>query len=218
MSSHADLHAIPEEELPAAHRATLREVMAAQQEGAVWKGAAPVRHIEVQGVTFVRDDAGSGPQLQRLVVPGVGGVVLAALGAIAGGSTMGMTLMTVGGLMIAFVAAMLVMAPRHREAARHSPTPYGIYLMPDALVRVSPAQAVIHRPEACGVHVLPRGAITAIKTVSSRRGDGVEHAVQLMVRKTTGETVPFSLEGYGSITRQHPLAALVSTWLGQAAA
>lgn len=217
--THADLHPLPEAELPRAHRLQMAQVLEAQERGTVWRGTAPVRYLDVEGVTFVRADAGGRIPVAtgRAALAGGVGALVAVLGAATEGA-LGTTLLLAGAVGLAVAVYFLTRIPIEKRALQDGPTPHGIYLFEDAMVVVSEPTQVIHRPEPCGAHLYPKGSIIDTSVVSERSDDAMRYVVSLRVRKTTGEVVERRLDDYACTENPHPLARLLEAWRGASAA
>jgi hypothetical protein len=215
MSSHADLHAKPESELPREIREAIDRVYAAQEAGLTWRGAPPVRYVEVAGNVFVRENAGKGipRSLWRAAAFGAAGLLTAALGMATDG-VVGTGLLVIGALCLLGCVYWLANVSKEREALRDGPTKNGIYLIGDALVLIGEAVHVIHRSEACNARLVPRGAITGVETIAEPAGETTRHTVVMRIRKTTGEIVAQPLAGYATAVRSNPLRRLLEEWLG----
>jgi hypothetical protein len=217
MLSHADLHPIPDEELPSEHREQIDRVFAAQERGVQWSGKPPIRYLEMDGVTFIREDASNRlPEgVKRAAAFGAAGFLCALLGAssLNPDGIFGEVMLLLGGLCFVGCVWWLIRYPKDQAALRDGPTRRGIYLLNDALVTVGEPQQVIHRPERCGALMFARGAITRVDVVSVRTSDSVRYNAAIRVRKTTGEFVEHAFESCPSATGENPLREIIGRWL-----
>lgn len=214
MVSHADLHLLPEGELPRAHREQIERILRVQ-ERAPWQGSDAVRFLESGGVTFVRRPATGRPAGTLRSAGLVGfGLFCCMVGLVAanGDSFVSGAFYVLGGVGVLGGAWGLAGLPKRLEALRSGPTRLGLYLFDDALVTLDPPVAVIHRPERCGAHLIAKGAIRGIDVAEDGDAGGGAFCIVLRVRKTTGEIVQHRLEAYPSSVRAHPLKALIDAW------
>lgn len=214
MVSHADLHPLPEGELSRSHRAQIDRLLRVQ-ESAPWQGSDTVRFLESDGVTFVRGLPSGLPEGAVRSAGLVGfGLVCFIVGLVAADtdSFVSAALYVLGGIGVVGGGWGLALLPKRLEVLRSGPTRLGLYLFDDALVSLEPPVSVIHRPERCGAHLIPIGAIRGVDIVEDGDAEGRAFRVVLRVRKTTGEIVTHRLDTHPSPVRAHPLKTLIDAW------